>query len=123
MKKSLSLFLIATIVLQSCYVYQKTTVPITRATNNGRVKIINDSGEEYQLKEIILDDGEYFGDYRGKLILINTPVEKQFYLLDISKTESKTALGITAAIVIPIGVILLLAVISINQNGLGGSWL
>lgn len=123
MKKSLSLFLIAIIALQSCYVYQKTSVPITRATNNGRVKIINNSGEEYQLKEIILDSGEYFGNYRGKMIHINTPVEKQYHLLDISKTESKTALGITAAIVIPIGVIILLAVISIDKNGLGGSWL
>ena len=123
MKKSLSLFLIATIALQSCYVYQKTSVSITRATNNGRVKIINNSGKEYELKEIILDDGVYFGEYRGKLIHINSPIEKQYYLLDISRTESKTALGITAAIVIPIGVILLLTVISINQNGLGGSWL
>jgi hypothetical protein len=123
MKKSLSIFFIATILLQSCYVYDKTSVPITRATNNGRVKITNIHGQEFPMKEIILVDGVYFGKNHKKLIPINTPNEKQYYLLDITKTNSKTAIGITAAIVIPIGVLILIAVISIEQNGLGGSWM
>jgi hypothetical protein len=102
MKKVVYVFLLATILLQSCYVYQKTPVSITEATNNGRVNMIVKSSRTYELNEIIIDNEEYFGNFNGQLILIEQLTDKQFYLLDVTKTVLANIAATVLAIAFPL---------------------
>ena len=80
--------------------------------------MINKSAKEYELREIRIENEEFYGNYKGKLILIDNLAEKQYYLLDTRASRSKTAIGIVAAILIPVGVILIFATIDFAVNGL-----
>jgi hypothetical protein len=65
MKKSISIVLLATILLQSCAAYQKTSVPIHQTVGRGEVKVKYNTGKEYKFKNIKLVDGEYYGVRSG----------------------------------------------------------
>ena len=107
MKKSVPLVLLATLLLQSCVLYQTTPIPLSESTNKGKVKIVMTNGEKVALKHIEYDflNGTYWGlkkrysmDHRYK---IDPTQVAEVYL--ISKHDSRTATFIvTLAIVIAI---------------------
>ena len=101
-KHTIYIFLLAVLVLQSCYVYQKTPVSITEATNNGRVTMIVESSREYKLNEIIIVNEEYFGNCNGQVIHIEQLTDKQFYLLDVTKTVLANIAATVLVIALPL---------------------
>ena len=107
MKKSVSLVLLATLLLQSCVLYQTTPIPISESTNNGKVKIVMTNGEKVALKHIEYDfiNGTYWGLKKGyskdHQYKIDPTRVAEVYL--ISKHDSRTAsVVVTLAIVIAI---------------------
>ena len=93
MKKSASIILLATILLQSCVIYQSTPVPISESTNKGKVKIVRTNGEKVALKGMVYDNGTYWGlrkgyskDHRYK---IDPTQVAEVYIID--KRDSRTA--------------------------------
>ena len=67
MKKSVSLVLLATILLQSCVVYQKTPVPLSESYDKGNVKVITKTDKKLQFNKIIQKDSLHYGFNRKKL--------------------------------------------------------
>ena len=61
MKKLISSFLLVIILLQSCVVYQKTSVSLEEAVDKGKVKLITKKGEKVKYKKIIQKDSIYYG--------------------------------------------------------------
>ena len=103
MKKSISIVLLATILLQSCVVYQKAPVPISESIEKGKAKVITKTGTKFKFKNIILEDEKYFGIQGKNKILIGTEGISAIYLKDINKSETLGALigvGFTVAIIV-----------------------
>ena len=119
MRRSLSFFLLILLLLQSCYVYRSTSLPITRVVDSGRVKIVRPDSTASEVNNITQEGNKYFALYKGETIAINNPEEKEYYKLDANKTETRTTIAIVLAIVIPIALILTVVITDINQNGIG----
>jgi len=101
-KRTIASLITLLILCQSCYVYQKTPVSITEATNNGRVTMIVESSREYKLNEIIIVNEEYFGNCNGQVIHIEQLTDKQFYLLDVTKTVLANIAATVLVIALPL---------------------
>ena len=102
-KQSISIVLLATILLQSCVIYQKTPVSISESTNKGKVKIVRTNGEKVALKGMVYDNGTYWGlrkgyskDHRYK---IDATQVAEVYIID--KRDSRTA-----SIILAIGIVI-----------------
>ncbi len=94
------------IVFQSCVVYQKTPVSIQKAYNQGKAKIsithttdvtynngvvkAAKSNADLYYKNIILEDGFYYGIYENRKIKIDTTAVLAIYLKDIEKSKKST---------------------------------
>jgi len=72
--------LISLLALASCASYQSTSVPIQETVHKGKVKTINEDGDELLLKSITESDGNYYGRYKGTKILIDTTSQRKYYL-------------------------------------------
>ena len=59
MKNYITIFLLATILLQSCW--QKTSVPIELAVDKGRVKLISTNSKKIYFDKIIKEDSTFYG--------------------------------------------------------------
>lgn len=112
MKKSLSIILLATILLQSCVAYHRTSVSLHDARYLGKVKITTTSGAIVKYKNIEIQDSIYFG-IRGKNV---TPLDAgqiaTIQLQDITKSKSQTGIlvtVITVSILTIVGIILVSA--------------
>jgi len=116
MKKSTSIVLLATILLQSCVAYQKTSVSLEEAANKGNVKLIGTDGNVYEMRNIEMQDSIYYGFIGKEKTLIAEASLAEIYLQDKKKSTRWTVLGIT----IPI-VVLLVVFIVVLSNASGGS--
>jgi hypothetical protein len=59
-KKQIAIFLLVNIFLQSCVVYQKTSVPLESAVDKGKAKLITTNGERFILRNIEKEDSVYY---------------------------------------------------------------
>ena len=100
MKKSVSIVLLATILLQSCVAYQKTSVSLNEATNKGKVKLIDANGRVYAALNIEMQDSIYYGFIAKEKIVISEASLSEIYLQDKKKSAWMTVLGITIPIVV-----------------------
>jgi len=121
-KKLVCSFLFFTFLLQSCTVYQKTSVSISeaRATNN-KVLITKTDDTKNKYRKIEEVDGQYFGVIKSNGNLVNVPLPenkiKTICVLDKKKSNWETAGVIVAASVATI--LIVSAIISSNvDNGL-----
>jgi hypothetical protein len=92
LKKSVSFVLLAVILLQSCVVYQQTSVPLDGAVDRGKVKLVNTSGNEFRFKNMYIKDSIYYGDSKSQEIRIDTTEIKNIYLKDRKKSIKRTVL-------------------------------
>ena len=102
MKKPVSLVLLATILLQSCVAYQKTSVSLNEATNKGKVKLIDANGRVYAALNIEMQDSIYYALIKKNKIAL---VESQYsgiYLEDKKKSKTQTVI-FWASFVIVVG--------------------
>jgi hypothetical protein len=91
MKKQLiSIALLVTILLQSCVVYQDTTVSINEAHNRGKVKVKSNRGVSYEFSNIEMRDSIYYGVNKNGDIPLKTELITSIYLQDINKSKTQT---------------------------------
>ena len=103
MKKSVSFVLLATILLQSCVAYQKTSVSLNEAENKGKVKVTTTLGDESEYDNIDFRNNGYFGTYAHGEISLDSAQISSIYLQDIMKSKHQTIITIVSVvIVIPI---------------------
>lgn len=110
MKKLIAIFILVNILLQSCVVYQQTSVSIENSVLKGSAKVINDSGHESQFKEIKYVDNNYFGVRKGysneHLLKLDSTKISHVYLKDIKKTKNrKLWISLSCFIGVPIAII------------------
>ena len=94
MLKSISLSLIALLLLQTCVVYQKTPVAISEAHDRGKVMVITNADEKLMFKKIIQKDSIYYGltTKRGGDITqqLNVDEVMAIYLKDQNRSNRAT---------------------------------
>ena len=109
MKKSISLLLLGMILLQSCSVYEKTSVSLDDAQNRGIVKVMPTYGQKVYFKNIELKDSVYYGiamkDKNGISPLYQAQISSIF-IKDLKKSKRLTTI---VAIVVPVVIVGLLA--------------
>ena len=52
---------ISKLLLQSCVAYQKTSVSLQEAAYEGKVRLIGTGGNVYEMRNIEMQDGNYYG--------------------------------------------------------------
>ena len=90
MKKSISIFLLVIILLQSCVAYQKTSVSLDEATNTGKVKLIDTHGRVYQIINIEMQDSVYYGFIAKEKTVLYEAQFSGIYLQDKKKSKTQT---------------------------------
>ena len=124
MKKPVSIVLLATMLLQSCVVYQKNPVPLSEALDKDKVKVITNTNEKLKFKKVIQKDSIYYGVNNKKLKndygayewteityqLMDSEIESIF-LKDKSRSVWATVGLIPAAIVASVSLVVLFWVI------------
>ena len=85
--QSISIVLLVTILLQSCVVYQKTSVSLNEAYDRGNVKIKSTNGKNKKYTNIIMEDSIYYGvqDWHNKLPILPASIDS-IYLKDKKKS-------------------------------------
>ena len=109
-KQSISIVLLATILLQSCVAYQKTSVSLDSAVDKGKVKVVKTSGNEFRFKNIYIKNNIYYGDAKTQEIRIDTTQIKNIYLKDRKKSNKRTVLVALSPLIV-YGAWLVIAVI------------
>ena len=107
MKRIVSVFLLATILLQSCAVYQKRSVSIDKAYNKGKVKLITTTGNKILIENIEKTDTTYYGDLGSYKIRLTPSEVEGIYMYNNKKSGILVAIGIGAIIIlIVVGIII-----------------
>ncbi len=108
MKKSISIILLATILLQSCVAYQKTSVSLNEAYDRGKVEVINNVGKSTRFTNIILKDSIYYGINSANRF-VEEPLDSlnisAIYLQDIKESRINTWIGVSLSVIL-IGLII-----------------
>ena len=105
MKRQITIFILANILLQSCYVSQKTSVSVDDAVNKGKVTFENNEGKKIYLKNIIYEDGAYYGIWdNNQMVPMDSTDSIDFYLKDIKASQNRTGLAIVGFIIIFFGI-------------------
>ena len=100
MKKSFSIALLIIVLLQSCVVYQHTSVPLDDAQNQGKVKVATTYGTEMKFANLYFEDSLYYGVAGTQKIRLDTTQILSVYLKDIKKSKTHTILlAISPAII------------------------
>jgi len=108
MKKQLiSIALLATILLQSCVAYQKTSISLDEAKNKGKVKVMRRTGNYSKFKNIHMEDGVYYGNINNKEVLLKVSQFSAIYLEDKEKSKKQT-IKLAVGIVVTIGIFFLI---------------
>ena len=123
MVKSTFQLVLIVVLFQSCVVYNKTSVPLSKAVGQGKVKITAIDGQLYKFKNIVLYDSVYYGmgrEYISKTTFIShegakTPIDstkvKSILIKDTRKSKNRTVIFVLAGIpitYISLGVVVLL---------------
>jgi hypothetical protein len=108
MKKSISIVLLATILLQSCVAYQKTSVSLNEATDRGKVLLIDTHGSAYHLQNIEMEDSVYYGFIAKERTVLYEAQFSGIYLQDNKRSKTQTVIVVVGLVVI-IGVLVVAA--------------
>ena len=107
MKRQIAIFILVNILLQSCFVSQKTSVTLDEAVNKGKVTFENNEGKNIYLKSIIYEDGAYYGIWDNKqMVPIDSTDSVDYYLKDIEKSRNRTGWAIVGFVIIPLGILI-----------------
>lgn len=112
-KKNIASFLILLISIQSCVVYQKSSVSIDEAVDAGKVKLITTLEKEIIINNIEKTDTAFYGNLGEYKIHIPTDEVQYIYMLDKKKTNNRAFIGIGVGVGVLIG---LFAIIVVNLS-------
>jgi hypothetical protein len=113
----ISVLLIFVMMLQSCAVYQKTSVSLDdAAASNRKILITKTDGAKLKLKRVELTDGKYYGIVKvdgktEKIILVENDI-KTIRILNKSATTITTVGIIVGSLLIAIGVLGTIALVT-----------
>ena len=113
MKKLISIILLATILLQSCVVYQKTSVSLSEASDMGKAKVKPTYGKHIRYKKIYLNltDSTYYGVRGG----VDTPLYPA-QISTIQLQNIKMSRWTTAIVLVSFSVVVTLSFVAVwNQ--------
>ena len=120
MKRQIAIFILVNILLQSCVVYQDTSVSLNDAQNQGRVKVTTTYGNDLTLINIDFRDSVYYGDY-GKSqdeISLDSAQISSIYLQDVRRSKNQTTITIVSLVIgIPL-IVIIGTIIAIDNNGI-----
>ena len=125
MKRQITIFILVNIFLQSCVVYQKSSVSVDDAVNKGKVMVVNNEGKKIYLMNIIYEDGAYFinedGTYYGiwdndQMVPMTSTDSSDFYLKDIKASSKRTGWAIVGFVIIPLGIIIGMELYEVRFN-------
>jgi hypothetical protein len=116
MNKSVSFVLLATMLIQSCVVYQKAPVSIDEAYNTKAVKIITKDGQAKVFENIVKEDSLYYGVLWDKHTLLSLEEIESVYLKDVDKSKKRTILTLVG-ISVPLLALLIGWIIVYNAAG------
>ena len=115
-KKNISVLLLATILLQSCVAYQKTSVPLDVASNNGYVKVTNTIGKSFEFHHIESTDSIYYGVRKGERTKLDEAQLIGIYLQDKKKSTWLTTIGVLSPFIILFTIVIVgLSRLDLNQ--------
>lgn len=117
MKKSASFVLLAVILLQSCVVYQDTSVSVNDAQNQGATKVLTTYGTEMVFNNMYIKDSIYYGVYQSQEIRIDTTQIKNIYLRDKKKSNKRTVLAILSPFIVYGGWIVIATILFLVVGG------
>ena len=104
-KRTIAYLLLLLILSQSCVVYQKSSVSVDDAVNKGKVMVVNNEGKKIYLKNIIYEDGAYYGIWdNNQMVPMDSTDSIDFYLKDIKASQNRTGLAIVGFIIIFFGI-------------------
>ena len=120
MKKSISIVLLATILLHSCRAYYPSTISLKEAYdkkgesyyyNKGHVKVTTTQGDNFHFHYIDLKDSIYYGvkmrgNVIGKEIPLDTAIISGVYLKNFKKSTWKTVFMTLGLIVLSLGILI-----------------
>ena len=108
-KKNIASFLILLISIQSCVVYQNSSVSIDEAIDVGKVKLITTSDKEILINNIEKTDTAFYGNLGKYKIHIPTNEVQYIYMLDKKKTNNWAFIGIGVGVGVLIGLVYIIA--------------
>ena len=109
-RQTISILLLAIILMQSCVAYQNSTVSIDQAFNKGRVRITTTQGNKVRFSEILIKDNNYYGLRGTKLTRLDNGQILAIQLQDMKKSKSQT-IGLIAGVVI-VGAVITFAILA-----------
>ena len=117
MKRQIAIFILVNIFLQSCFVSQKTSVSVDEAVNKGKVTFENNEGKKIYLKNIIYEDGAYYGIWDNKQMVPMDSIDSiDFYLKDIKASRNRTGWFIVGFVIIPLGILCGIAASTVSAS-------
>lgn len=115
-KQSLAYFLLFTLFVQSCTIYQKTSVSLQDASQkNEFLKLKTTRGDKIIFDRIILVDSVYYGIKGNKKTELTPNQIEGIYLKDYTKTSRATILGLTLGLGLPVLVLSIYVIIAIIE--------
>ena len=99
MKRQFAIFLLVNILLQSCVVYQKTSVPLESAVEKGKVKLITTTGNKLNFRKIEKVDSIYYGTLNSIKYHIPPDEVEAIYLIDKKKSKKISLIIVSTVIV------------------------
>jgi len=109
MKKSVSIVLLATILLQSCVAFQKKSVPLNYAQNQGMVKVTTTYGKQMEFTNLYIKDSIYYGVTKTMDLRLDESQILEVYL----KNKKKSTVMTVLAIIIPLAVLVALMAVAL----------
>lgn len=113
-KKCIPSFLIILISIQSCVVYQNSSVSIDEAVDEGKAKLITTSDKEILINNIEKTDTAFYGNMGDYKIHIPTNEVQHIYLLDKKKSNKRALIAVGVGVGVLIGILF----ISFNSHGI-----
>jgi len=90
--KRITLLVLLFVFLQSCTVYNSTSVSLEEATDKGKVRVFNNAGLEWVFKEIQMKDSVFYGVTSKDTLKIRQNQVSTIYTIDKEESERKTKL-------------------------------
>ena len=110
-KRSISIVLLVTILLQSCVAYQKTSVSLNDAVNEGKVVVITTRAHHIKYNGIEYVEGIYYGRDNYTSVALDSIQISSIHLEDIKKSKTqKIFLVIGVSVLMVIGIIIMVKV-------------
>ena len=105
--RKLILFLVgfALLLTQSCTVYQKTSISLEQATNQGKVQVVTTEGREIKFKNIVIENDMYYGV--GNQPELSNVLLKSASIESIFLQNRTKSIVISALLISPIAVLLI----------------